>query len=35
MTPAETMAYFERAAVRRRFKAALRRAEQVDKTQKE
>jgi hypothetical protein len=28
MTPEQTIAYFERAAVRRRFDAALRRAEQ-------
>ncbi len=32
MTPEETMAYFDRAAVRRRFEAALRRAEQAHKT---
>lgn len=31
MTPEETIAYFDRAAVRRRFRAALRRAEQADK----
>jgi hypothetical protein len=31
MTPEETIAYFDRAAVRRRFQAALRRAEQADK----
>ncbi|OHB67660.1 MAG: hypothetical protein A2Y77_01930 [Planctomycetes bacterium RBG_13_62_9] len=31
MTPEETMAYFDRAAVHRRFEAALRRAEQADK----
>jgi len=31
MTPDETMAYFDRAAVRRRFDAALRRAEQAGK----
>jgi hypothetical protein len=31
MTPEETMAYFDRAAVRRRFEAALRRAKQADK----
>jgi predicted metalloendopeptidase len=32
MTPEETIAYFDPAAVRRRFEAALRRAEQADKT---
>ncbi len=31
MTPEETIAYFDRAAVRRRFEAALRRAGQVVK----
>ena len=34
MTPEETMAYFERSAVRRRFEAALRQAEQAHKAQK-
>lgn len=29
MTPEETVAYFQREAVRRRFEAALRRAEQA------
>jgi hypothetical protein len=32
MTPQQTIAYFDRAAVRRRFEAALRRAEQESKT---
>jgi hypothetical protein len=32
MTHEETIAYFDRAAVRRRFETALRRAEQADKT---
>jgi hypothetical protein len=32
MTAEQTIAYFERAAVRRRFEAALRQAEQADKT---
>jgi hypothetical protein len=31
MTAEQTIAYFERAAVRRRFDAALRQAEQADK----
>ncbi|MBN1508677.1 MAG: hypothetical protein JW955_17650 [Sedimentisphaerales bacterium] len=31
MTPEQTIAYFERAAVRRRFEAALRQAEQTSK----
>ncbi len=31
MTPEQTIAYFDRAAVRRRFEAALRQAEQADK----
>jgi hypothetical protein len=31
MTPEQTIAYFDRAAVRRRFDAALRRAEQAGK----
>jgi hypothetical protein len=34
MTPEQTIAYFDRAAVRRRFKAALRRVEQADKATK-
>jgi hypothetical protein len=29
MTPEETLAYFDRAAVRRRFEAALRQADQT------
>jgi len=33
MSPEETMAYFDRAAVRRRFEAAQRQAEQADKAQ--
>lgn len=33
MTPEQTIAYFDRAAVRRRFEAALRSAEQQGKTQ--
>jgi hypothetical protein len=32
MTPEETIAYFDRAAVRQRFEAALRCAEQTAKT---
>lgn len=32
MTKEETLAYFDRTAVRQRFKAALRRAKQPDKT---
>ena len=32
MTPQQTLAYFDRAAVQRRFDAALRPAEQADKT---
>jgi len=32
MTPEETVAYFDRAAVRRRFEGALRRAKQAAKT---
>ncbi|OHB66688.1 MAG: hypothetical protein A2Y76_14255 [Planctomycetes bacterium RBG_13_60_9] len=35
MTPEEIMAYFDRATVRHRFEAALRQAEQTDKTQRE
>jgi hypothetical protein len=35
MTPEQTIAYFERAAVRRRFGEALRRAEQARKPQVE
>jgi len=31
MTPEETIAYFDRTAVRRRFEAALRRAKQANK----
>ncbi len=31
MTPEQTIAHFERAAVRRRFEAALRQAQQADK----
>jgi len=31
MTPEQTVAYFDRTAVRRRFEAALRQAEQTDK----
>jgi len=31
MTPDEVVAYFDRAVVRRRFRAALRRAEQAGK----
>ena len=31
MTPEQTIAYFDRAAVRQRFEAALRQAEQADK----
>jgi hypothetical protein len=31
MTPEQTLAYFDRAAVRRRFEAALRLAEQAEK----
>jgi hypothetical protein len=31
MTPEETVAYFDRAAVRRRFKAALQQAKQAEK----
>jgi len=31
MTPEETIAFFDRAAVRQRFEAALHRAEQSDK----
>lgn len=32
MTPEQTIAYFDRAAVRRRFDAALRRAEQASQS---
>jgi hypothetical protein len=32
MTPEETIAYFNRAAVRQRFEAALRRIKQADRT---
>ena len=32
MTPEETVAYFDRAAVRRRFEAALRQTDQAAKT---
>lgn len=32
MTVEQTIAYFDRAAVRRRFDAALRKAEQTDKS---
>ena len=35
MTRDETLAYFDRAAVRRRFDAALRRAEQAGKAKSE
>lgn len=35
MTTEQTMAYFDRAAVRRRFEAALRRAEQEDQSHEE
>jgi hypothetical protein len=35
MTADETVAYFDRAAVRRRFDAALRRAEQASKAKGE
>lgn len=35
MTPEETVAYFERAAVRHRFEAALRQAERADKAQRQ
>jgi hypothetical protein len=35
MTPEETVAYFDRAAVRRRFDKALRRAEQAGKVKGE
>lgn len=35
MTPEQTVAYFERAAVRRRFDEALHRAQQVRKPQVE
>ncbi len=35
MTPDEVVAYFDRAAVRRRFDAALRRAEQAGKAKHE
>jgi hypothetical protein len=31
MTPKQTVAYFDRAAVRRRFEVALRQAKQADK----
>jgi hypothetical protein len=31
MTPEQIMAYFDRAAVRRRFEAALRQAEQAER----
>jgi hypothetical protein len=31
MTPEQTIAYFDRAAVHRRFEAALRQAEQAEK----
>jgi hypothetical protein len=33
--PSDWLAYFDRAAVRRRFEAALRQAEQADKASKE
>jgi hypothetical protein len=33
MTPEERIAYFNRTAVRRRFEAALRQAEQADKNE--
>lgn len=35
LTPEQTIAYFDRAAVRQRFEAALRRAEREGKTQAE
>ncbi len=35
MTPEETLAYFDRAAVRRRFEAALQRAKQTGKTRRQ
>jgi len=35
MTPEEIVAYFDRAAVRRRFEEALRRAEQAGKGESE